>query len=79
MTVTDPQTTPDTQTTTDTETAPDIPTARHTGTTPNPDITTGALPASRKIYVPGSLHPGIAVPMREIALHPTAGEPPLTV
>ncbi|MEO1456093.1 MAG: phosphomethylpyrimidine synthase ThiC [Pseudomonadota bacterium] len=56
-----------------------MPTAHHTGTTPNPDITTGALPASRKIYVPGSLHPGIAVPMREIALHPTAGEPPLTV
>jgi len=37
------------------------------------DITTGPLPASRKIYVKGRLHPEIRVPMREIAVHPTAG------
>ncbi|HEY0766559.1 MAG TPA: phosphomethylpyrimidine synthase ThiC [Steroidobacteraceae bacterium] len=37
------------------------------------------LPASRKIYKSGSLHEGLRVPMREIALHPAAGEPPLTV
>ncbi|MBI2584770.1 MAG: phosphomethylpyrimidine synthase ThiC, partial [Rhodospirillales bacterium] len=43
------------------------------------DITTGSLPASRKIYVKGTLHPDIQVPMREIAVHPTAGEPPLVV
>ncbi len=48
-------------------------------TTPNPSITTGALPASRKIYVQGSLHADVRVPMREIAVHPTAGEPPLPV
>jgi len=46
---------------------------------PNPKITTGELPASRKIYVPGDIYPDIRVPMREIAVHPTAGEPPLTV
>jgi len=37
------------------------------------------LPASRKVYQPGSLHPELRVPMREIELHPSAGEPPLTV
>ena len=46
---------------------------------PNPQITTGELPGSRKIYVDGSLHPDIRVPMREISVHPTAGEPPLPV
>jgi len=43
------------------------------------DITTGPLPASRKIYVKGAIHPDLRVPMREIAVHPTAGEPPLVV
>jgi phosphomethylpyrimidine synthase len=42
-------------------------------------VTTGPLPASRKIYVAGARHPDIRVPMREIALHPSAGEPPLVV
>jgi phosphomethylpyrimidine synthase len=37
------------------------------------------LPASRKVYKCGSLHAGLRVPMREIELHPSAGEPPLTV
>ena len=46
---------------------------------PNPKITTGALPASRKIYVSGEIHKDIRVPMREISVHPTAGEPPLPV
>ncbi len=46
---------------------------------PNPKITTGELPASRKIYVEGSLHNDIRVPMREISVHPTAGEAPLPV
>jgi len=44
-----------------------------------PTVTTGELPASRKVFKSGSLHPGIRVPMREIALHPTSGEPPVTV
>ena len=42
-----------------------------------PTVTTGALPASRKIHSPGEQHTDICVPMREIALHPTAGEPPV--
>ncbi|XUY26479.1 phosphomethylpyrimidine synthase ThiC [Agrobacterium sp. rho-8.1] len=44
-----------------------------------PVVTTGPLPASIKVYKPGIIHPDIRVPMREIAVHPTAGEPPVTV
>jgi phosphomethylpyrimidine synthase len=44
-----------------------------------PVVTTGPLPASTKVFRPGVLHPDIRVPMREIALHPTAGEPPVVV
>ncbi|RVM68748.1 phosphomethylpyrimidine synthase ThiC, partial [Sinorhizobium meliloti] len=44
-----------------------------------PSVTQGPLPASRKVYKPGDIHPDIRVPMREIALHPTSGEPPVTV
>ncbi|WP_372884830.1 phosphomethylpyrimidine synthase ThiC [Shimia sp.] len=47
--------------------------------TPTPEITTGGLPGSRRIYVAGTLHEGVSVPMREISVHPTAGEPPLPV
>ncbi|MEL7348636.1 MAG: phosphomethylpyrimidine synthase ThiC, partial [Pseudomonadota bacterium] len=46
---------------------------------PKPTMTTGALPASRKTYVAGARHPEIRVPMREIAVHPSANEPALTV
>ncbi|WP_339758237.1 phosphomethylpyrimidine synthase ThiC [uncultured Hoeflea sp.] len=44
-----------------------------------PTVTTGPLPASRRVWHAGVLHPGIRVPLREIGLHPTAGEPPVTV
>ncbi|MCG5481967.1 MAG: phosphomethylpyrimidine synthase ThiC, partial [Ensifer alkalisoli] len=44
-----------------------------------PSVTQGPLPASKKVYKPGELHPDLRVPMREIALHPTSGEPPVTV
>ncbi|MCE7027380.1 phosphomethylpyrimidine synthase ThiC [Jiella avicenniae] len=44
-----------------------------------PTVTTGPLPASRKVYLSGTAHPAIRVPLREIAVHPTAGEPPVTV
>jgi phosphomethylpyrimidine synthase len=43
------------------------------------EVATKSLPASRKIYVPGHLHAAVRVPMREISLHPSSGEPPLTV
>src|SRR5262245_49412846 len=36
-------------------------------------ITTGPLPASRKVYVPGSTYSFLRVPMREIAQTPTHG------
>jgi phosphomethylpyrimidine synthase len=42
-------------------------------------VTTGPLPASTKVYKPGQIHSDLRVPMREIALHPTANEPPVTV
>ena len=44
-----------------------------------PQVTTGPLPASRKIHVPGRLHPDIRVAMREIELSAASGEPPLRV
>ena len=36
-----------------------------------PQSTGAALPNSRKVYVPGQLHPDIRVPFREITLAPT--------
>lgn len=44
-----------------------------------PTVTEGPLPASAKIYKAGERYPDIRVPMREIQLHPTAGEPPVMV
>ncbi|WP_163847731.1 phosphomethylpyrimidine synthase ThiC [Pseudooceanicola aestuarii] len=44
-----------------------------------PHVTTGPLPASRRVWHAGRLYPEIRVPMREIDLHPSAGEPPVTV
>jgi len=38
-----------------------------------------ALPASRKVYKAGELHKNLRVPMREITLHPSSGEAPVTV
>ncbi|HEC90916.1 MAG TPA: phosphomethylpyrimidine synthase ThiC, partial [Alphaproteobacteria bacterium] len=42
-------------------------------------ITTGPIPGSRKVYQPATVHEGLRVPMREIALEPASGEPPVTV
>jgi phosphomethylpyrimidine synthase len=42
-------------------------------------VSTGPLPASRKLYVAGRVHPSIRVPMREIALEASAKEPPVRV
>ncbi len=44
-----------------------------------PGVTTGPLPASRKIHVAGQLHPAIRIPLREISLEPSANEPPVRV
>jgi phosphomethylpyrimidine synthase len=43
------------------------------------NVVAESLPASRKVYHRGSLHPELRVPMRAIALHPSSGEAPLTV
>ncbi len=42
-------------------------------------VTTGPLPGSRKIHVAGVLHPEIRVAMREVALDPSAKEPPVRI
>ena len=46
---------------------------------PKPAVTTGPLPASTKIFLAGDMHTDIRVPLRQIALHPTSGEPPVNV
>ena len=56
-----------------------IPTALKPGRDRNggdlPEVTTGPLPASRKIHVPGALHPSLRVAMREIEV--SGGELPV--
>lgn len=47
---------------------------KETGTIP-----TGERAGSRKVYAAGELYPDIRVPFREVALHPSANEPPLTI
>ncbi|HEV2530534.1 phosphomethylpyrimidine synthase ThiC [Phenylobacterium sp.] len=42
-------------------------------------IPTGERPGSKKVYQPGVLWPDIRVPFREVAVHPSAGEPALTL
>src|SRR5712691_7146682 len=44
-----------------------------------PKVTTGPLPASRKVYARPDTAPDLRVPIREIALTDTAGEPPVPV
>ncbi|MEO1426217.1 MAG: phosphomethylpyrimidine synthase ThiC, partial [Pseudomonadota bacterium] len=44
-----------------------------------PEVTTGALPSSRKVYVQSDRFEDVKVPVRMIDLHPSAGEPPVPV
>ena len=44
-----------------------------------PKVTTGPLAASRKVYASPDSAPDLRVPIREIALHESSGEPPLPV
>ena len=44
-----------------------------------PKVTTGPLPASRKVYARPETAPELRVPLREIALDASSGEPPLPV
>ncbi len=47
--------------------------------TATPAIPTGERPGSRKVYAPGVTFPDLRVPFREVAVHPSANEPPLTI
>ena len=42
-------------------------------------VTTGALPGSRKITIAGTHFPDLRVAMREVALEPSANEPPVRI
>ena len=42
-------------------------------------VTTGALPGSAKVYVPSDRFPDVKVAMREVALDPSANEPPVRI
>ncbi len=42
-------------------------------------VTTGPIGASRKVYSSPQGHPQVRVPYRELALHESAGEPPLRI
>ena len=44
-----------------------------------PEVTTGPLPSSRKVYTHPKADPSLSVPRRMIDLHPTANEPPVPV
>ena len=44
-----------------------------------PRVTTGPLPASRKVYSVPDAAPDRRVPLREIVLSEASGEPPLPV
>ncbi len=46
---------------------------------PTGDVAVGPIPGSNKVYVPGVLYPDIRVPFREVHVHPTANEPPVTI
>ena len=42
-------------------------------------VATGEIPGSRKVFAPGVLFPELRVPFREVAVHPSANEPPVTL
>src|SRR4029079_17373067 len=44
-----------------------------------PKVTTGPLPASRKVHAAPEAAPDLRVPLREIVLDASSGEPPLPV
>ena len=51
----------------------------HAPVAPDGAIPTGERPGGRKVYVAGELFPDIRVPFREVAVHPSANEPPVTM
>src|SRR5262249_57310326 len=51
----------------------------HDPNTATPKVTTGPLPASRKVYARPDAAPELRVPVREIMLTEAAAEPPVPV
>ena len=49
------------------------------GVIPVGQVPTGPIPGSRKIHVSGDRYKDLRVPFREVALHESAGEPPVTI
>jgi len=43
------------------------------------EVPTGPIPGSHKIHVQGVLFPDLRVPFREVCVHESAGEPPVTI
>jgi phosphomethylpyrimidine synthase len=46
---------------------------------PLPNVAVEPIPGSRKVYQQGRLNPDLRVPFREVALHPSADEAPVTL
>ena len=46
---------------------------------PPPPLSVGPIAGSKKVYAAGTIHPDLRVPFREVALHPSAKEPPVTI
>jgi phosphomethylpyrimidine synthase len=46
---------------------------------PAGQVATGEIPGSHKVYAPGVLYPDIRVPFREVRVHESSGEPPVTI
>ncbi len=46
---------------------------------PLPTVAVEPIPGSRKVYQAGVLNPDLRVPFREVELHPSAGEAPVTL
>ena len=44
-----------------------------------PKVSTGAIVGSRKVYASGCAHADLRVPFRQVAPHPSSGEPPVTI
>src|SRR4029077_13024682 len=44
-----------------------------------PKVTTGPITGSRKIYSAPEAAPDLKVPLREVALDPSSGEPPVPI
>ncbi|GBQ19045.1 phosphomethylpyrimidine synthase ThiC [Gluconacetobacter sacchari] len=61
------------------QTPPPNPPRQPTRTPATGDVTVGPRAGGRKVYQDGTLFPELRVPFRQVDLHPSAGEPPVTL